>query len=477
MSGGGGDIKQTNEPPRWLQPYLQFMAGEGKRLYEAGPREYYPGNTVAPMPANTQQGIFDLAGFGTSGYNQGVLGNAAGSQNYLSNLAFNPAYIAGATQVPGTVDFLSTLRAGAFNKPSFDISSPYGTDSSGTINNLMTATRGSGLTVPDTPRTRLEKAGAGVGLGELTANPGESGYADQLIQRILAQNNQDFMQNVLPSIRNQQEFSAGGYGGSRQGVAEGIGLQGLADANADAVARTLYQARESDLNRQLQLLQGGAEAELARRGQDRQFGLSREQLRLNTEGEDYLRQLQAAGLGGQLGIQGGQLNLQAQTAEQDYLNQAIRNALSGTGIGTDLLTSGLDYGFRGAQSSAALAPGVQQLGLTGPQMQLAAGDIENVYSQALINEMINRFNYNRDAPWNDLANYSSILQGTAGLGYGQQTQQGGGSGGVAGALGGAATAAGILGGMNAMGGSAATFASGAGGWALLALGALAGYAS
>ena len=47
MGGGGGGNQTTRtEPPKYLQPFLTGAATESRDLYNQGPQQYYPGQTV-----------------------------------------------------------------------------------------------------------------------------------------------------------------------------------------------------------------------------------------------------------------------------------------------------------------------------------------------------------------------------------------------------------------------------------------------
>lgn len=73
------------------------------------------------------------------------------------------------------------------------------------------------------------------------ANP----YLQQQMDALQKQSNQNLQQNILPGI-NSGAVAAGGYGGSRQGIAQGIGI-GNAQTGFDAAAANLYgNAYEGD---------------------------------------------------------------------------------------------------------------------------------------------------------------------------------------------------------------------------------------
>lgn len=58
MSSGGSPknqtVTQTNNPPDYVQPYLQGTANEAAALYRQGPNTYFPGSTVVPFSSQTQ---------------------------------------------------------------------------------------------------------------------------------------------------------------------------------------------------------------------------------------------------------------------------------------------------------------------------------------------------------------------------------------------------------------------------------------
>ena len=76
------------------------------------------------------------------------------------------------------------------------------------------------------------------------ANP----YLGQQADAIRQQVNQSLFQNQMPQI-NRGAVLNGGYGGSRQGIAQGLGLQGANNSIANATANLYGQAYESDANR------------------------------------------------------------------------------------------------------------------------------------------------------------------------------------------------------------------------------------
>ena len=80
-------------------------------------------------------------------------------------------------------------------------------------------------------------------------NPALNPYVGSMIQA--AQNDliQDYQRYTLPAIADQSQYT-GGYGGSRQGVAQGIASEGLLEALGDVSTRMLGQAYGQGLQQQ-----------------------------------------------------------------------------------------------------------------------------------------------------------------------------------------------------------------------------------
>ena len=446
MGGQPDDITQTTEPPAFVKPYIQDVLNQSRNLFQNYTPQYFPGSTVAPISPYTSQATDQLAGFGNSSFNTNVLGGSLQAQNQLLNQA-NPAIQAGAGQTSNAIPFYDYLRANAVSPQQ----------------SLQGQITQPGINVPGTSPTAVERAAGDVNAGQaiqgtLNRAPGANPYVDELVQRVLAANTQSLQQGVLPQIANQSQLE-GGYGGSRQGVAEGLALQGLADANARTAAGIYSDQYNQDLSRQLQaanlasgLQAQSSNAELSRQAGDRGFGLN------------------AAGLN----LQGQGLGLNAGIADRSYQNALAQQALQGSQLGQNLLTSGLQAGLGGSQAALALSPGLQQAGLTGTQALAQAGDIDNAYRQALLQDTVNRFNYGQELPYAQLQQYANNVIGQGGLGFGQSLATPTSSGGVAGALGGAATGVGLLGGATQAGLLSAGTASGPIGWGIVGLGALLG---
>jgi hypothetical protein len=98
----------TQEPPAYALPHLQRIADESTRLYQGGPNQYYPGQTVTPFSNETNQAL-DLAtqraiqGSGVNraaqGYTQDVLGGKYLNSNPYLDATFNQAALATQNQL------------------------------------------------------------------------------------------------------------------------------------------------------------------------------------------------------------------------------------------------------------------------------------------------------------------------------------------------------------------------------------------
>ena len=80
-------------------------------------------------------------------------------------------------------------------------------------------------------------------------DPSLNPYVGMMIQAGQNDLAQEFQRNVLPFIADQAQ-AVGGYGGARQGVAQGIAAEGLLEAQGDLSARLLSDAYGQGLNQQ-----------------------------------------------------------------------------------------------------------------------------------------------------------------------------------------------------------------------------------
>jgi len=136
-------------------------------------------------------------------------------------------------------------------------------------------------------------------------------FIDQAIQRGLDLSNRNFNENILPSL-GDQALATGGFGGSRQGVAQGIASRNVLEANNGAAITALAQQFNAEQQRQLQAEQiAGTLA-----GQGRQQDIAAATAAVNATPV-----LQASGLAGTNALlQAGQID---QNFRQSVLNDEV----------------------------------------------------------------------------------------------------------------------------------------------------------
>lgn len=210
-------------------------------------------------------------------------------------------------------------------------------------------------------------------------------YLTQQADNIASNMTRNFNTNVLPQI-NQGAMAAGGFGGSRQGIAQGLGMRGLNDSIGQAQTSLYSNAYNTD--QQIQSAQSMQAASLA--AQQRM-----------AEMQDATNRL---GLNNSFNLGMGGLGLNAMTANQNFYNTQRGLDISQMGLGRDL-TATANTGLTNQGSQ------LTQLGQT-----------------------------QQNAPWQALGNYANTLSPFSGLGQSSSVSTPGAS--TAGsALGGALTAA------------------------------------
>lgn len=114
--------------------------------------------------------------------------------------------------------------------------------------------------------------GAGSQLDQFTG----PGFAQQQIGAVQSLLNRNLTENLLPAIGSQAQLT-GGFGGGRQGVAEGIALRGtqeaLSNTSADILSQDLLR-RQQAAQAQGALSSAGAQAGLSFLPQQLNLGLS-----------------------------------------------------------------------------------------------------------------------------------------------------------------------------------------------------------
>lgn len=142
-----------------------------------------------------------------------------------------------------------------------------------------------------------------------------------------------------------------------------------------------------------------------------------------------------------------------QEYQQNAANSLNQNqATAGQGIGT-MYGQGMDDMIRGL----ALGPQTQELAYGDIMKRLQAGTITQDQAQKELSDQVNAYNFNQQAPWNDLSNYLSSVTGN----YGGNTTTSQSSNPLTSILGGLMGIGNMFGGASAAGGMSAAGGSGA----------------
>jgi hypothetical protein len=198
-------------------------------------------------------------------------------------------------------------------------------------------------------------------------------YLDQQAQGIRNQVNDNLQQTILPGI-GSGAMAAGQYGGSRQGIAQGLAIGQSNKYLSDALSN-LYGGAQQQANQ----LQAGAAGQLS--------------------AQDAEMARQQAQIAAQQAMQTQNLGFQNQWQNQNFYTNNRGLDLQQAGLGANLFNQGL-------QGSLGLGQGISNIG----QQQF-------------------------QAPWQSLGDYSNLINPYTGLG-GSQTSTSSQGGGVTGALGG-----------------------------------------
>ena len=244
MGGGGSQTStQKSEPWSGQQPYLKDIYGEGQNLYQQGPLEYYPGETVAPFSPQSQMGMDLMTQRALSGspmeqpfgnYLQGTLGQQnLNPQAMFGHMGSAADILGGMTGYGGlgeSRNYAGDPRMGAL--PASENFAQFG---------MNTGAVGA---------NQLANTAAG---GYLGSNP----YLDQMFDTASSRAGEAFNEQTMPGIAAM--FGSGGRTGSgiQQETVQnatrqfGRDLQGMA---ADIYA----PAYEAERDRMTQAAQGGA---------------------------------------------------------------------------------------------------------------------------------------------------------------------------------------------------------------------------
>lgn len=358
MSGGGGGgtntVEKNAEPWAEQRPYLQEGFRQAHEYLGSENPQYFPGSTVAGQSAATQAGI-------------GALMQFAGQPNLIPQATGTLAGVMG--QGDGNPQGQQTLAGLA----------QYGTPDHGQIGAMQHFT-GYGAPLTGNPvleQLSMQGAGPNGGVDYLTAAARGDYLTDQ----------NPYTQDV---IRNAQALGRAPVDAQFAGMGRYGGGSHVA-ALADSANRISTDALMRDYQQERQLQQGAAGA-LAN------YGLSNAQLQASAA--QGLNQAHLANTG--LRLQGAQA-LQGAAAQQAAQQSEAARALVGQG--------NVDAQLR--LQAAGMMPMIDQANLGRINAMLQSGQMQDQYTQSLLEDQINRWNFDQNRDLSKLQNYMALVGGGA----------------------------------------------------------------
>lgn len=215
---------------------------------------------------------------------------------------------------------------------------------------------------------------------------------------------EQFNREVLPGI-TEQEIGSGQWGSSRADIARGVAAGDVGEAIADARARLGQQAasealqqRSTGTNIAAQLRQAGGQLGLGAAELGGRLGTSQAQL-----GQA------AQELGGQLAGQQAQLGLAT-----NQLNEQQRASMAGERINAADIQMGAAQDIYGNlmnnySRQLGLAPSITEMGMMPSTVMSQVGGAYQDQQQRMIDEAMNRWNYEQQLPLNMLSQYRDLL--------------------------------------------------------------------
>ena len=275
---------------------------------------------------------------------------------------------------------------------------------------------------------------------------GPSEFTEQAIQSAAqtAQQQSPLVQKAQQAAQSLTGFQSPGAGmfqniyGAAQPQAAGMyrDIYGRAgEVAADQTAGGAYLG----MNPFLQGTFAAAARPIEQRFQSQIQDIASQASRAGRFGSSAMGQLQAgaaeslasnlSGLGERLAFQGYQaerqfqeqaLNRQQQAQQQALINQLAAAAGIGQGQYQGLSTqlqaaqglTGAAQGAAGIQLQAAnIAPALAEQDYAGAQKLLQAGQLQEQYQRQVLQDAINRYNFQQEAPYRALSQYSAFLSG------------------------------------------------------------------
>ena len=370
-AGGGGNTTQVQKADPWekQQPYLQDVYAQYQNLFQNYAPQYFPESGVAGLSPYTEKGVSFLNAFGNSPYyQQGAIASQGALQNLnkMQSPWQNPLLGMGYGNMLGIDDYLKASLSGQ-NKVNYDPAQAGQVYAN--YQNMV---------------------------GGMTGNP----QLDAMVNAAQTRTAQNFNEQVMPQI-SMSALGNNAFGGSRQGIAEGLAADRLQQQMGDIATQMYGGAYESGQNRALQ----GATTQ--------------------------------AGLTNQTNLSNAANMLQAQLVNQQ-LQQYAAN------MGMSSLTQGMNQSMDSSRLIQAMLPSYAQYGMIPGQNYLQAGQMDQQYRQALLDDEMARWNWTNALPAQLLQQYAQgIYGGGSPGGTTTSTGQGASTSPLLGAIGGAGAGAGI----------------------------------
>lgn len=429
----GGSRNQTStttsDPWKGQQPYLTDLFQQGQSLFQQGPQQYYPGQTVAPFSPQTQMGMDLMTQRALGGspqqdafgqYLQGQLGQ----QNLDPNSIYGPAMQAaggigqgqnlmnqagqaafGMGQPNGMVGSAAGALGGSLGYGGLGEAGRYaGTPAMGAlpasqqyVQDTLAASPSfgdfasqiqqfapGGFERANAERLAQQFGASQAATGQLAGTAGgqflgSNPYLDQMFNKAAGRAGEAFNEQTMPALAAQ--FGSAGRTGS--GLHQQMGENAARQFGRDlqGMAADIYApAYESERGRQIQA--AGALGGLDLQGQG--LGLQQGQSNQSAALQAALAN-QAAGLQGQgLNMQGLNLAGNLYGGEQqrrlgaaglggDLFSAYNQADLGRLGLGSDLYLGDRGLGQQAAQALGQLGLGQGNLGLGGLNTALGAG--------------------------------------------------------------------------------------------------------
>lgn len=388
MSGGSSQSVQKAEPWSGQQPYLNEVFQSAQNIYQNNPSQFYPGKTYLPFNALQQRGIDEqLSGIpqmqGVANQAGQTFSNLANASDIRNNPVANNWQRAMQNQLQSNVGGSINQLARGFSNQEGQLNRAY---------DSLADQQRRAFAAQSGQQFRNYDALSGRTFDDLE-NLRERQLRDYGVSKNLL--TEDLTRNILPGI-SMDAVGAGQSGSSRQGIAEGI-------AATNAQNRLAELARTQDETLASQLRSSGLTFGDTSRSISENFGdIGREQA-------------------GQLGDFG--------RASVENLGSAVRENYGRMGDVTRDLTTGANanlanfygtqygQGLDSARSAMAFAPQLQQLyGMPGQYLS-GIGDRVSQQQYLPLQESMDRYRTNLQAPWDDLSRYSGLITGLpSGLG-------------------------------------------------------------